>query len=69
LHASPTIVSDNTIYIGPSDGNLYALNLDGSQRWRFNIGEKGHSCPIVGPDGTVYVGSKQGKIFAVSNSS
>ena len=41
---------------GFPDTNLYAINPDGSERWRFATGGSIRS-PAIGPNGTVYVGS------------
>jgi hypothetical protein len=38
------------------DGCLYALNLDGSLRWRLRTGGVTESSPVIGLDGTIYVG-------------
>ena len=36
--SSPVVV-DGTVYVGSSDGNLYALHLDsGIEAWRFETG-------------------------------
>ena len=37
--SSPTIDADGTLYIGSDDGNLYALNPDGSKKWEFATGD------------------------------
>ncbi|MBI4812845.1 MAG: PQQ-binding-like beta-propeller repeat protein, partial [Methanobacterium sp.] len=51
---SPVIGSDGTIYIGSTDGKLYALNPDGSVKWTYTTGDK--ACGIaIGSDGTIYV--------------
>jgi len=55
--ASPCVSADGTIYFGTSDGGeLIALNLDGTLKWRREIGEC-ESAPCIGSDGTVYVGN------------
>ena len=40
-----------------ADDNLYAINPDGSLKWKFTTGVKCISSPAVGADGTIYVGS------------
>jgi outer membrane protein assembly factor BamB len=47
------------MYFGSNDGFLYALNPDGSLKWRFEIGDKTIlSSPAIGNDGTVYMGNR-----------
>jgi|GEM_PF-1209962 len=59
IRTSPAIGPDGTIYIGSLDGNLYAVNPDGTSKWEdpFKTGGEIWSSPAVGPDGTIYVGS------------
>ncbi len=66
---SPVIASDGTIYFGSSDDYLYAVNQDGTLKWKYDasraFGDFG-SHPAIGEDGTIYIGSKFGStIFAV----
>jgi outer membrane protein assembly factor BamB len=64
---SPTIGSDGTIYVGTagSQFGLYALNPDGSQKWRFT--EDGLvNAPTIGADGTIYIGSTNDNLYAVN---
>jgi hypothetical protein len=48
---------DGTIYVGTSDGGkIIAINPDGTERWRTNIGTC-EFAPIISEDGTVYIGT------------
>jgi len=41
MYGSPTIGADGTIYLGSSDGNLYAVTDKGGsfkKKWRFSTG-------------------------------
>ena len=38
IYSSPAIGSDGTIYIGSKDYNLYAINPDGSLKWKYATG-------------------------------
>ena len=49
IHSSPAIDMDGVIYVGSNDGNLYAVNPDGSQKWAFAT--QG-SVDAVNPDGS-----------------
>ncbi len=64
--SSPVIGSDGTVYIGSGDDYLYALNPDGSLRWRFKTGDWISSSPVIGADGTVYVGSLDDYLYALN---
>jgi outer membrane protein assembly factor BamB len=52
---SPVIGVDGTIYVGSSDRNLYAINPDGTRRWKFGTPGYIESSPAIGADGTVFV--------------
>ena len=74
---SPGVAGDGTIYVAMSDGKLYAVNPDGTQKWLFQAGLGGGVFgPVaVGADGTIYVAGmvpnpdgpgNTGGIFAVN---
>jgi outer membrane protein assembly factor BamB len=51
---------DGTIYVGTGDnGQIVAINHNGTERWRKKIGKYIDSPPAIGEDGTVYIGSSQ----------
>ena len=51
------IATDGTIHGADYLGYLYAINADGSRKWRYTMTGYGtFSSPAVAPDGTVYVG-------------
>ncbi|MFC1906509.1 PQQ-binding-like beta-propeller repeat protein [Chloroflexota bacterium] len=67
IESSPVIGKDRTIYVGSHDGKLYAINPDGTKKWRFT-GARGSgiiSSPAIGADGTIYFGSWNKKLYAV----
>jgi outer membrane protein assembly factor BamB len=64
VDAGPTIGPDGVIYTG-GDG-VYAINPDGSLRWRFVTGGHVASAPAVMPDGTVIAGSQDDLIYAIA---
>jgi len=53
--ASPAISADGTIYVCVAS-SLIAVNPDGTEIWRKQIG-KAESSPAIAEDGTIYVGS------------
>jgi hypothetical protein len=65
--SSPALGSDGTIYIGDYQGNLRAINPDGSDKWTFVTDEyQPFTSPVatIGSDGTIYIGTEQ--IYAVN---
>ncbi len=66
--SSPAISADGTIYFSPYDDYLYAINPDGTEKWRFLLypGEGGSS-PAIGADGTIYIGSYLTLFYAVNS--
>jgi outer membrane protein assembly factor BamB len=42
----PAIGPDGTIYLGSTDGILYAFNPDSTENWRFQTGDKISYAPI-----------------------
>lgn len=76
--SSPTIAEDGTIYFGSHDGNLYALNSDGTLKWKFKPAEPIYnqpwqryaailSSPAIAEDGTVYVIAPDDYLYAVED--
>ena len=57
IDSSAAVAADGTIYIGSDDGNLYALNSDGTQKWVFPTSNPIDSVPAISGDGTVYFSS------------
>jgi hypothetical protein len=63
---SPAIGPDGTIYA--ASNYLYALNQDGTLKWRQGAGDSAVNLPCIGPDGTVYAHLKPSSISAVEPS-
>ena len=62
-------VADGTIYVGSTDGNLYALALDaGTQKWKFDAKSRVVSSPAVA-NGLVYFAAYDGNFYAVDGTS
>ena len=76
IMAAPAIAKDGTIYIYSSANYLFAVNPDGTEKWRFPVkwGNDFWSSPTVGEDGTIYIGSARvendpgykGGVFAIN---
>jgi PGF-pre-PGF domain-containing protein len=65
MRISPVIGSDGTIYIGSNDGNLYALDPNGTLKWKYATGAIDLSSAAVGSDGTIYVGTNGAGFYAL----
>lgn len=66
--SSPAIGKDGTVYIGNTDGKLYAVSSDGTLKWTY-VTTAGiqFSSPAIGGDGAVYVGDMAGKVYAINS--
>ena len=63
---SPAVGRDGTAYVASSDGFIYAVNPDGTQKWRFELGGYMDSSAVaLGPDGTVYIGDLIGLAYTL----
>eukprot|EP00040_Diaphanoeca_grandis_P000108 m.14402 g.14402 ORF g.14402 m.14402 type:complete len:415 (+) comp10111_c1_seq1:153-1397(+) len=69
VYAAPCVAADESIYLTSWDGYLYAVNPDGSQRWRFLVHEKQQlwASPALAPSDTtsnvtVYIGGNESLI-------
>lgn len=70
-YSAPAVGSDGTIYfstgilIHTSTGSLYAVNPDGTLKWKFDLDNNGAS-PALGADGTVYLMDHRNVIYALN---
>ena len=64
--SSAAIRADGGVYIGCNDGNLYAINADGTLAWTFPAGGDMFGGPAIGIDGAVYVGSATSNLYAIN---
>ncbi|HHT9138949.1 MAG TPA: outer membrane protein assembly factor BamB family protein, partial [Candidatus Wunengus sp. YC60] len=65
--STPAIGTDSTIYVGSYDSNLYAINPNGTLKWKYKTGDTIESSPAVGTDGVIYVGSNDNKVYAINS--
>jgi outer membrane protein assembly factor BamB len=70
VEGSPIVGPDGTVYLAASNpqtggGSIVALNPDGSERWRYDIGSRLPFSPALGPDGDLYVGARNGNLYAL----
>lgn len=66
IYSSPAVGGDGTIYIGSSDGNLYAVNPDGTEKWHYSVGTYIYSSPSVASDGSIYIISDNNNLYAIN---
>lgn len=77
MEASPVIGKEGTIYVSDEKCNLYAVNPDGTQKWKFKGGEpvyskewNNYNCsqatPAVASDGTIYYLTMSGYFYAIN---
>jgi len=65
-HSTPAVGEDGTIYIGDTDNHLYAVNPDGTEKWRYETGDWVNTAPVVGDDGTIYFASRDYQLYALN---
>jgi outer membrane protein assembly factor BamB len=63
VDAGPTIGTNGIIYTGGDA--IYAINPDGTLRWRYPTGGHVSSAPALLPDGTVVAGSQDNLVYAI----
>ena len=74
INFCPSIGADGTIYVGNSEyksnyiaaGHLYAINPNGTLKWKFATGSWVSSSTTIGADGVIYIGSWDGNLYAVN---
>jgi outer membrane protein assembly factor BamB len=63
----PTIGTDGTIYVAALDSYLYAVNPNGTLKWKFKAGQELESTPALSADGlVVYSGSDDNNLYAIN---
>ena len=58
--------SGETIYAASHDHHLYAVDLNGRQKWSFDTGGKSWTSPAISTEGQIYVGSDDDTLFALT---
>ncbi len=65
---SAVVGVDGRVYAGFDNGNVFALNPDGTLSWKYETdGSLASSSPAVADDGTVYVPSIDGRFIAIND--
>ena len=76
IYSSPAIAPDGTIYFGTeerfwlnpaiSSGTLYAVNPNGSEKWKYPVDAAIYSDPAIAADGTIYFGCYDSNLYALN---
>ena len=56
---------DGTIFAGNTNWNYYAINPDGSVKWKYATGSNNWSMAAYGDDGVIYLGSLDTQVRAI----
>ena len=64
-NSSPAIDANGVIYFGTWGNHLYALNANGTLKWKFKTLNNIDSSPAIASDGTIYFGSWDGYLYAI----
>ncbi|AKF08416.1 PQQ-binding-like beta-propeller repeat protein [Sandaracinus amylolyticus] len=59
------IAPDGTLVFGAGE-DVFAVDREGTVRWRFRTGLKVFATPAIDEDGTVYVGSQDDHVYAIA---
>jgi outer membrane protein assembly factor BamB len=62
---SPVVDVNSDVYLGSTDGKLYALDNNGTLKWTYAITAAIGTSAAIGPDGTLYFGATDGKLYAI----
>ena len=54
---SPAIGADGTIYIGSGSNNFFAINPDGTEKWRYAAAGAVMSSAAIGGDDSIFFGN------------
>lgn len=65
INSSPAIDKNGVIYFGSWDDYVYAVNPDGTLKYKYLTGGDVWSSPAIGSDGTIYVGGYDNKLHAL----
>jgi outer membrane protein assembly factor BamB/subtilisin family serine protease len=71
ITGTPSVASDGSVYVGSTDGYLYAFSSSGTFRWRYLAGADvliDTTAPTIGASGTIYVVVSDGSLHAVNAS-
>ena len=65
IYCPPYVDDQGNIYFGSQDGYIYALNPDGTLKWRYYVGGEVRGGPAVLSDGTMVFGGTNNCVHAM----
>jgi len=66
ITSSPAIGDDGDVYFSSTDGNLYRLKADGTERWHCRIGGGSDGSPVLADNGNVAIAAGQKNLLISS---
>ena len=69
MQTSPAVGLDGIIYFGTQGDQLIAIDSNGTEKWRFDVGADIVSSPTIAENGTLYFGSNDSMLYAVNSAS
>ena len=64
--STPVIATDGTIYFGSMDKHFYALNPNGTLKWKYEVSGGIQATAAIDSNGTVYFGSDDNCVYALN---
>ncbi len=68
-YCSPVVAADGTIYVGTTDGTLFAFTDSGASatlKWTYTANGDIYTSPAIAADGTLYFGTLSGRFYALT---
>jgi outer membrane protein assembly factor BamB len=65
VDSGAVVTNDDTIIFGSKDYYIYALNPNGSLKWKYETGDPVFSDPALAADGTIYITSCDHYLYAL----
>ncbi|HVU24982.1 MAG TPA: PQQ-binding-like beta-propeller repeat protein [Opitutus sp.] len=66
-YCSPSIGADGTIYVGTNAGAFYAVNPNGTQKWKYTADDDIFTTPAIATNGNIYFATLSGTVYALSS--
>jgi outer membrane protein assembly factor BamB len=68
VDSGAVVTDDDTIIFGSKDYHIYALNPNGTLKWKYKTGGQIFSDPAIAADGTIYITSCDHRLYALNPS-
>jgi len=66
IYTSSVTIDDELLYVGATDGYLYAITKTGAPSWSYNAGGEIHATPVLTDEGLILFGSTNGAFTCVN---